>query len=480
MSGEQYKASLKDFKLNAYAFGEKIDNLLEHKLTRPAMEAVALTYDMALDPQQEGKITLISSLTGEKINRFTNVYSDADSLIKRFELQRDMARQTGMCVGARCVSGNIMSALYSITNEMDKKLGTMYHERLLNFVRRVQSKDLAVAGCITDPKGDRSKDPGKQSNPDSYLRVVEEKKDGIVVRGAKVQISGAMISHELLIIPTSGVGPDEKSYALSFSLPTDSPGITYLHGAPAPDYRRLVGDEADFGNVKYGVYNLSHCFFDDVFVPWDQVYMYGETEYTHKLVSQVSPTFRCVTTACKCGHRDLLLGGSALMAEYNGVGNASHIMQKMTDMYYESQLAWGCIVGAAAQGNRTEAGGFYPNHVLANVAKIHGTQALWNNARVAVDISGGMIMCLPTAQDLNHPDLGPLIKKYFQGNPDVPTEKRIALLRLMEYLTGIGCILVAESTQGGAPIAVQQLVLKGELKKKLTEFKQNVLSLVEA
>lgn len=479
ISGEEYKTRLKNRRINAFAFGEKIQDVLNHELTGPAIDAVALTYDLALAPKHRDQFTLISPITGERINRFTHVYTSADDLIRRYELQRYISRRTGMCVGARCVSGNIFSALFSVTHAMDAKLGTNYHGRLLDYIKRVQSEDLSVAGCITDPKGDRGKSPGQQADPDSYLHVVRETEDGIVVRGAKVQISGAIISNELIVIPTTSMGPEEKSYAVSFAVPVDAEGITYLHGAPAPDFRRFNGRRKDFGNARYGVYNLSHCFFEDVFIPWDRVFLYGETEFTHPLVSQVSPTFRCITTACKCGHRDLLLGGSALIAEYNGVGSAGHIVQKMIDMYYESQLSWGCIIGATTLGNRTEAGGFYPNHLLANVAKIHGTQAVWNNARLAVDISGGMIMCLPTEADIENPELGAFIRKYFTAKPDVPAEKRIQLLRLMEYLTGIGCILVAESTQGGAPVAVQHLVLKGELKKRLVEYKKDVLDLIE-
>lgn len=479
MSGQAYKDSLRDLKVKVYAFGKIIDNQLDHELTAPAIEAVAMTYDLALDKEYQDKITTMSPIINEPINRLTHVYQNADDLIKRFELMRDLARRNGMCVGARCVSGNILSSLHTVTEAMQKKNATPYHDRLLKFLEKIQRQDLAVAGCITDPKGDRSKRAVEQQNPDMYLRIVDQKKEGLVVRGAKFQISGATIAHELLAMPTTAFRKDESNYAVSFAIPTDAKGLTYLHGAPAPDFRRFNGQGMDLGNPKYGVYNLAHIFFDDVLIPWDRVFMCGEADFTHQLVSQTSPTFRCVTSSCKCGHRDLLLGGAAVIADYNGVGQASHVTQKLTEMLYEGEIAWACIVAAATLGTRSPSGSYYPNALLANIAKRHGTVALWDVARMAVDVSGGLIMTSPSQADMDHPDIGPFIEKYMQAKEDISTTDRLKMMRLMEYLTGIGCILVAESTQGGAPSIVQQMVIQGELKKRLEEYKTRVTNLAQ-
>ena len=479
MTGQQYKDSIKDLKINVYLFGEKVENQLENPITAPAIEAVALTYDLANDPEYQDKITTTSHITGERINYFTHLYQGPDDFVKRLDLMRDLVHRHGMCAGARCVSGNIANGLDSITFEMDKKLGTHYHKRFRTYWEKVQREDLAVGGYITDPKGDRSKRPGQQPNPDAYLRIVEEKKEGIVVRGAKVLISGASIAHEALVMPTRGLGEDEKAYAVSFAIPTDTPGLTLLHQAPTPDFRRLTpgAKGMDFGNERYGVYNACQIFFDDVFVPWDRVFMCGEHEFAGSLVGRVSPTFRCVTSACKCGHRDLLLGGSAVIADYNGVGKAGHIREKLSEMSFESELSYGCLLGSTQRGYRTDSGNFFPNALYANVGKYQASKALWFCARMGVDMSGGLVMSMHTEKDMEHPELGPLIEKYFKANPDVPTRNRMKMMRLMEYLTGIGNILVAESSQGGAPTANQQLVVNTEMRKLIAEAKVKVLEL---
>ena len=481
MTGQQYRDSIKDMKINVFCFGKKIENQLDHPIIRPAIDAVALSYDLAHDPDYREKITGISHLTGERINYFTHLYHGPEDLAKRLELMRDLLHQHGMCTGARCVSGNIATGLESVTYEMDKKYSTDYLDRFRKYWTRVQSEDLSVAGYITDPKGDRSKRPAEQADPDSYLRVVEEKKEGIVVRGAKVLISGASIAHEALIMPTRAMREDEKKYALAFAIPTNAPGLTLLHQFPSPDFRRYVpGAKAtDFGNARYGVYNACFIFFDDVMVPWDRVFMCGEHEFTSPLVQRLSPTFRCVTSACKCGHRDLLIGGAAVIAEYNGVGKAGHIVEKLSEMSYESELSYGCILGAAFSGFTSESGNYFPSALYANVGKYQASKALWFGARMGVDVSGGLVMSMPSEADMEHPELGGLIRKYLRANPDVPTENRLKMMRLMEYLTGIGNILVAESSQGGAPTANQQMVVTGDLRRNLEKYKQSVLKLAE-
>ncbi|MBW1785866.1 MAG: 4-hydroxybutyryl-CoA dehydratase [Deltaproteobacteria bacterium] len=481
MTGQQYKDSIRDMDINVYLMGKKIENQVDHPITGPAMEAVALAYDLAHDPEHQDRLTTTSHISGEKINFFTHLYRDVDVFVKRLDLMRDMARRHGMCHGARCVSGNIANGLESITFEMDKKLGTEYSKRFRTYWDRVQREDLSVGGYITDPKGDRSKRPADQENPDAYVRIVDEKKDGIVVRGAKVLISGASIAHEALIMPTRGMREDEKAHAVSFAVPTDTPGLTLVHQLPSPDFRRLAPDAAgsDFGNERYGVYNACQIFFDDVFVPWDRVFMCGEVEYTNTLVGRVSPTFRCVTSSCKCGHRDLLLGGSAVIADYNGVGKAGHIRDKLSEMSFESELSYGCLLGAAQKGYTTESGNFFPNALYANVGKYQASKALWFCARMGVDISGGLVMSMHSQKDMDDPVIGPLIEKYFKANPEVSTEKRMKMMRMMEYLTGIGNILVAESSQGGAPTANQQMVVNAAMRSQLEEYKKRVLELAD-
>ena len=98
---------------------------------------------------------------------------------------------------------------------------------------------------------------------------------------------------------------------------------------------------------------------------------------------------------------------------------------------------------------------------------------------MGVDMTGGLVMSMNTVKDLENPETGPFINKYLEANPEVSAENRMKMIRMMEYLTGIGNILVAESSQGGAPTASQQLVINVELRKKIEDYKKCVLDLAE-
>ena len=248
----------------------------------------------------------------------------------------------GACIGARCVSTGALNSTYAATFDMDQKLGTNYHARFVSFLRHVQENDLAVAGAMMDVKGDRSKSPGGQTEPDSYLRVVEKRKDGIVVTGAKASISGAVIANEIVVLPCTALKPEEKAYAVCFAVRSDAPGVIHVAEAPGPNARRFVGDEMDYGNARYGAHGSTHVIFDNVFVPWDRVFMCGESDFAGVLVSYFALLQRLFSTACKIGHRDLLMGAAAVIADYNGVGLTRQIREKLTDLYFQSELSTGC------------------------------------------------------------------------------------------------------------------------------------------
>ncbi|MFZ5755075.1 MAG: 4-hydroxyphenylacetate 3-hydroxylase N-terminal domain-containing protein, partial [Bacillota bacterium] len=220
--------------------GKKIDCPAEHPLIRPSLNAAAMTYELAQDPQYQDLMTAVSHLTGKRINRFTHLHQSTDDLVKKVKMQRLLGQKTGTCF-QRCVGMDAINALGSTTFEIDKAMGTNYHERFNKFLLHLQENDLMCDGAMTDPKGDRGKRPSEQEDPDVFLHVVEKKADGIIVRGAKCHQTGALNSHEILVMPTMAMRQEDADYAVSFAVPTDTPGITYILGRQASDTRKMEG-----------------------------------------------------------------------------------------------------------------------------------------------------------------------------------------------------------------------------------------------
>ena len=310
---EQYVESLRKLNLEVYLLGERVKNPVDHPIIRPSLNSVAMTYQAAREEACQGLMTTTSHLTGKRINRFTAIHQNAQDLVNKVKMQRLLGQRTASCF-QRCVGMDAMNALYSTTFEADEKYGTSYHRRFQDFLRRVQEEDLVVDGAMTDVKGDRSLRPGQQADPDLYLRVVERRPEGVVVRGAKAHQTGMVNSHEVVVMPTMALREDEKDYAVSFAVPTDAKGLFFIYGRQSCDTRKLEGSEIDVGNHRFGGHEVL-AVFDDVFVPWERVFLCGETDFVGTLVERFAGFHRQSYGGCKVGVGDVLIGAAQTAAE---------------------------------------------------------------------------------------------------------------------------------------------------------------------
>ncbi len=478
----QYVESVRRQSPELYSFGARVSDLGAHPCFKPPLDAIGLVYELASVKDYDDLLTADSPYTGGKVSRFVHILSDQEDLARRFRASRFLVHKHGACIGARCVSTGALNSTFAATFDLDRKLGTSYHPRFLSFLKYVQENDLAVAGAMMDVKGDRGKSPGEQPDRDSYLRIVERRSDGIVVRGAKSSISGAVIANEIVVLPCTALKPDEKDYAVCFAVPSDAKGVIHVAEAPAPNARLFTGDEMDYGNARYGAHGSTHVIFDDVFVPNDRVFLCGESEFAGVLVNYFALLQRLFSTACKIGHRDLLMGAAAVIADYNGVGLARHIREKLTEFYFQSELSTGCALASIYQARRSPSGVFLPHPLYINIAKLQGVNAIWDGNYIASDIAGGLVCTAPTAKDFQDAKIGKLLDKYLRGRQDIPTEHRVRMMRLIEYLTGQGSVIPIESTHGAGSPQAQRLAVQQSLMSALEQFKKDarVMAGIEA
>ena len=478
MTGEQYVESMRRLNLRVYMFGEKIENPVDHPILKPSLNSVKATYDLAQMPEYEELMTALSPYTGEKVNRFTHIHENTGDLIKKVKMQRLCSQKTAACF-QRCVGMDAFNAVFSTTFETDEKYGTHYHENFKKFLRYIQENDLTVDGAMTDPKGDRSLPPHAQADPDLYLRVVEQREDGIVVRGAKAHQTGFVNSHEVIVMPTVSMGPDDKDYAVSFAVPTDAEGIFLIVGRQSCDTRKLEESEIDVGNAEYGGMEAL-VVFNDVFVPNDRIFLNGEHEFAGVLVERFAGYHRQSYGGGKVGVGDVLIGAAAVAADYNGVPKASHIKDKLIEMTHLNETLYCCGIACSAEGRPTKSGNYLIDLLLANVCKQNVTRFPYEIARLAEDIAGGLMVTAPSEKDLKDPIIGPYVDKYFRGVSHVSTENRLRIMRLIENLT-LGSAAVGYRTESlhgaGSPQAQRimiarqgNLAMKKELAKAIAKI----------
>jgi 4-hydroxybutyryl-CoA dehydratase/vinylacetyl-CoA-Delta-isomerase len=465
---EQYEESLRKLNFKIYLLGELVENPVDHPIIRPSMNSVKMTYALAQDPLHEELMTATSHLTGNKINRFCHLHRNTADLIKKVKMQRLLGQKTAACF-QRCVGMDAVNAVDSVTYEMDTTLGTNYHERFTKFLLMMQEEDLTVDGAMTDPKGDRSLPPNKQSDPDLFLRVVERRDDGIVVRGAKAHQTGALNSHWILVMPTLTMTKDDADYAICFVAPADAEGIFYIYGRQSCDTRKLEGGEIDVGNRQFGGHEAL-MIFDDLFVPWENVFMCGEHEFSGALVERFAGYHRQSYGGCKVGVGDVLIGAAALAADFNGASRASHVRDKLIEMIHLNETLYSSGIACSAEGQETASGTYLIDLLLANVCKQNVTRYPYEITRLAEDIAGGLMVTMASEKDLQHPEIGKYIDKYLRGVASVSTEHRMRILRLIENIT-LGTAAVGyrtESMHGAGSPQAQRIMIsrQGNLEHK--------------
>lgn len=477
-SKKDYIESLRKQNLEVYIFGEKVCNIVDNPFIRPSINAASITYELAFEDEYKYIFTVKSHLSGNKINRFTHIHQNTEDLINKVKMLRILGQKTGCCF-QRCVGMDSLNALYSVTYEMDREYGTNYHKRFLKYLSYVQEEDLMINDAMTDPKGDRSLRPHMQKDPDMYLHIKEETKDGIIVRGAKVHQTGAVNSHEIMVMPTLSLKEENKDYAVSFSVPVTTKGIIYVYGRQASDMRKceegLCG-EIDRGNIYYGGQEV-FVIFDDVFVPWDRVFMCREYKYSSMLVERFAAYHRQSYGGCKSGVGDVLVGAACQIAEYNGVASASHIKDKIIEMIHLNETLYCCGIACSSEGNKTLSGNYLVDLLLANVCKQNVTRFPYEISRLAQDIAGGATVTLPSAKDLKSPEVGLYLEKYLKAVEGVPVENRFRIFRLIENMTlGYGAVsYLTESLHGaGSPqtqrIMISRLTNMEKMKKMAREI----------
>ena len=477
-TGEDYINSLRGRKLKVYLFGDLVEDPVEHPMIKPSINAVAETFDLAV--REEGLASAESSISGARVNRFLHIAESANDLVMQNKMQRKLGQNTGTCF-QRCVGMDTLNSLHSTTFEIDEKHGTDYHSRLLEFIKMVQKENLVIGGAMTDPKGDRSKGPSEQVDPDLYTRVVDKDERGVYVSGAKAHQTGCVNSHWIIIMPTVRLTANDRDYAIVGAFPVDAPGITYVYGRQSCDTRSMEDGDIDAGNAQYSGQEAL-VILDRVFIPWEYVFMFGEWEFASMLIERFTCYHRR-SYVCKTGLGDVLIGAAGTIADYNGVPRVSHIKDKLIEMTHLNESIYAAGIASSYQAQKMKSGVYMNDDMLAQVCKHNVTRFPYEIGRLAQDIAGGLMVTLPSDDDFKHPEIGPLLEKYLAGRKGVNVENRRRILRLIENMTmGRNAVgYLTESMHGaGSPqaqrIQIQrqmQMLYKKNLAKHLAGIKDD-------
>ncbi|HEU0195828.1 MAG TPA: 4-hydroxyphenylacetate 3-hydroxylase N-terminal domain-containing protein [Nevskiaceae bacterium] len=453
MTSEAYRDSLRRYRPRVFVNGQRVESVADEPLLAPGVNAVGVTYDLAHDAEHQRLLVAPSNFGGGAVNRMLDIDRTPDDLLGKLEAVRLVCKVAGCA--QRYLSHDALNAIFQATWRTDQAHGTDYHARFLAYLKQVQERDLTLGAAMTDAKGDRAKRPGKQANPDVYVHVTERRRDGIVIRGTKAIVTGAPYMHEFLVMPCRTHVPEDAAFAVCCAVPIDAEGVTVV-ARPAG----RPGEAAAKFSAKYGQ-STGVVLFDDVFVPWERVFLDGETEEGGFLTTSFATHHRLSCIGARAGFGDLLIGAGTLMTDANGLDPAdcTHIREAMVELITITESFYACGVAASVYCTHDPAGSVSPDVVFSNIGKLLLATKIYDMHRLAHYVSGGLIVALPGPDEDHNPETAASLAAVLGGRAGVQAKERLEVARLVEDLTVShqgGWYSVISLHGGGSPEAMKR------------------------
>jgi 4-hydroxybutyryl-CoA dehydratase/vinylacetyl-CoA-Delta-isomerase len=475
MDGFEFRESLRKHKPVVFVDGRRIENVVDEPALQPGINAIALTYDFAHKPEYAPLMTATESTSGQLVNRLTHLNTSAQDLQNKLEAVRLICQETGCA--QRYLTQDAFNAIGQVSARLDDASGQPsgrgeHWQKFLHFLHHAQRDDLTYAVAMTDAKGDRSRRPHQQANPDTYVHVVERNavrngQRGIVISGTKAIVTGAPYVHGFLVMPSRNMGKDDADFAVCCAVPVDAPGVTIIARPAGRPGEKLEHGDALFSR-KFGQ-STGVVMFDRVFVPENQVFYDGSNgswEHSGHLTYSYATHHRHTCIGARAGFGDLLIGAGALMCEANGFnpGEETHLREQMVELIKITEGFYACGVAASVYG-KTDAPSpiFMPDAVYSNIGKLLLATQIYDMHRIAHYVSGGLIVTLPGPDEDHNPETSARLSDVLQANPAIPYDKRIQTARFIEDLTAGyqgGWYSVISLHGGGSPAAMKQEIYR--------------------
>lgn len=453
LTAEGYRESLRRYHPRVFVNGQPVPSVADAPSLQPGINAVGITYELAHRPEHQAVMTARQGTSGRTINRMLHIDETADDLLQKLEAVRLVCRISGCA--QRYLTHDALNGILQATHRADATGGTDYGQRFLHYMHTVQDQDLTLGVAMTDAKGDRSRRPGQQTNPDTYVHITERRPGGIVIRGTKAIVTGAPYMHEFLVMPCRTHTAEDAAFAVCCAVPVDAPGVTII--------ARPAGRPGEAAAKFSGTYGQSTgvVVFDDVFVPHERVFLAGEHEEAGFLTTSYATHHRHSCIGARAGFGDLLIGAGALMVEANGLDpdRHGHIRDALVELITITEGFYACGIAASVHATPDPAGNVMPDAIYSNIGKLLLSTKIYDMHKLAHYVSGGLIVALPGPDEDHNPETQASLAAVLGGRANIPAAQRLEVSRLMEDLTvshQAGWYSVISLHGGGSPEAMKR------------------------
>ncbi len=456
MSAVDYRQSLRRLSPVVYVGGTLVDSVADDPRLEPGINATGITYDFARNDAHRA-VMVTAGLDGAPTNRFLAINRSRQDLLDKLEAVRLTCQYAG-CT-QRYLTHDAFNALWEATWQIEQRSGGEAHQRLKAYIAYAQANDLAIGIAMTDGKGDRSKRPAEQIEPLSYVRVKQRRRDGVVIAGVKAIVTGGAYMHEYLVLPCRRMREEDRDFAIACAVPIDAPGVTVVSRPAGRPGNAAAKFSAKFAQAVAAVH------FDDVFVPWDKVFIDGDIDEAHLMTTHYASHHRHSCIGARAGFGDLLIGAGALMSEANGLDldRIPHLRELMVELIKITEGFYACGVAASTFGEADPAGNYRPEQIYSNIGKLLLANQIYDMHRIAHEVSGGLVVGLPSPEEDHNPATAPMVHDLLRGRHDIPYQHRANVARFVEDLTASetgGWYSVISLHGGGSPEAMKLEILR--------------------
>ncbi|HEX6445147.1 MAG TPA: 4-hydroxyphenylacetate 3-hydroxylase N-terminal domain-containing protein [Streptosporangiales bacterium] len=433
-NGSQYVDALRDGR-QVFIEGERVEDVTTHPAFRGAVRSIARLYDVASDEEHRETMTALDPDTGERVNVAYLIPRSQEDLARRRRGLRLWAEQTYGLMGRTPdhVAGFLSG--FAAAPEVFGRAGKEFAENVVRFHRFAAREDIYAAYTIVPPQIDRSKPAHQQADPHLYAGVKEERDGGIVIKGAQMLGTGAALADWIQLSSIVPLRPGDEDYAISVMVPVAAPGVKIF---PRRSYAHAANSGYDYPLATRFDETDSLVVYDDVFVPWENVFVYRDLDLVQAqwwqtpawLLGNNQAQIRLSTKL------DFLAGVAKKVAAMNGVDKLPPVQGTLGELAAHATMINGLVLAAEYNCRVDDNGVAWPGAAETFASTALAPEMYGKLLNIVRDLCGGGLIQLPSSvEDFDAPEIAEQIERYVQS-PGHPARERVRQLKLAWDLVG--------------------------------------------
>jgi 4-hydroxyphenylacetate 3-monooxygenase oxygenase component len=429
--GSEFIDGLRRNPREVWVSGRRITDVVDDPVFARPVRAIADLYDLQVSPEHRDAMTYQEG--GETFGTSFLMPRSHDDLVRRRLAMKVWADASFGMLGRSPDFLNTVLMAWAEHADFFGQRGPQFADNVLNYYKFCRAHDIFQTHAIVNPQTDRSRGSHQHDDPFAHLGVVEEAKDGLIVRGAKMLATHGPTADEILVYTQPGIREGEERYVLAFGIPAGAKGLKFICREPFDDGTQSVWDHplgARFEEPD------AVCVFDDVLIPWNRVFLYGDVKMGNALFAQASIRNNtghqtAVRGLAKC---QLMVGIAVALTRAIKSDVFVHVQEQLGECLGYLPMIEGAILMAEQQCEPTGRGAVRAAWAPLQALRYHLPKWYERMVQVTQTLAAGGLLISPTEADLRSA-VGPDIARYYKG-AGVGAEERIRLFKLAWDATG--------------------------------------------